>query len=243
MMRRPSLPSRTYHVWYVVIPAIFLLTFLASCGDKKNPPSSGGDSTAKVPADSMKGTGGVSAERGGYLVTVGGCNDCHTPFKMGAAGPEPDMTQMLSGHPEAMIMPPPPNLGNGPWMWAGAATLTAFAGPWGVSYAMNLTPDSTTGLGSWTEEIFVNTLRSGKHWGTSRPIMPPMPWQNYKLMTDDDLKSVFAFLRTIPAIKNKVPEYQPPAGAPTGGAPAPMKPDSAKPDSAKPDSAKRDTTI
>ena len=40
-------------------------------------------------------------ERGKYLVTVGGCNDCHTPLKMGAKGPEPDMSRMLSGHPDS----------------------------------------------------------------------------------------------------------------------------------------------
>src|SRR4051812_26973895 len=80
-------------------------------------------------------------ERGKYLVTIGGCNDCHTPLKMGPHGPEPDGSRRLSGHPEQMAMPPAPSLPKGPWMWTGAATNTAFAGPWGVSYARNLTPD------------------------------------------------------------------------------------------------------
>lgn len=159
-----------------------------------------------------------SVERGRYLVTVAGCNDCHTPFKMGANGPEPDIERMLSGHPERMELPPAP-AAQGPWIWSGAATNTAFAGPWGVSYATNLTPDRNTGIGIWTEDIFIRTLRTGRHWGHARPILPPMPWQNYKQMSDEDLKAMYAFLRTIPAIHNRVPEaiVAPPPSAPQAG--------------------------
>lgn len=151
-----------------------------------------------------------SVERGQYLVTVAGCNDCHTPFKMGAHGPEPDMTRMLAGHPQNLEMPPAP-ASQGPWIWSGAATNTAFAGPWGVSYASNLTPEPNTGLGIWTEDLFVKALRTGRHWGQARPILPPMPWQNYARMTDDDLKSIYAYLRTIPPVVNTVPESVPAA--------------------------------
>lgn len=145
-------------------------------------------------------------KRGQYLVTIGGCNDCHTPFKMGPNGPEPDMSRALSGHPEGLVMPPAPKMGDGPWVWAGAGTNTAFAGPWGVSYARNLTPENLTGTGIWTEDMFIQTLRTGKHWGVSRPILPPMPWQNYAQATDEDLKSIFAYLRTVQPIKNQVPD-------------------------------------
>lgn len=144
-------------------------------------------------------------ERGAYLVTISGCNDCHTPFRMGPKGPEPDMSRMLSGHPRSLVMPTPP-AGKGPWIWSGGATNTAFAGPWGVSYARNLTPDQVTGIGVWSEEMFVNTIRSGRHWGVGRPILPPMPWFNYARMTDEDLKSVYAYLRTIKPVKNEVPD-------------------------------------
>ena len=151
--------------------------------------------------------------RGMYIVNTSGCHDCHTPWKVGPQGPEPDMTLALSGHPESMKLPPPPKLGNGPWVWTAAGTNTAFAGPWGVSYTANLTPDRMTGIGIWTEDIFVKTIRSGRHWGVSRPILPPMPWTVYRNMTDEDLKSVFAYLRTIKPIKNQVPEpVAPPAG-------------------------------
>jgi hypothetical protein len=144
-------------------------------------------------------------ERGRALVNFGGCNDCHTPLKMGPNGPEPDMTRMLSGHPQQLVMPPPPKP-SGPWMWSGAATNTAFAGPWGVSYARNLTPDRLTGLGIWSEETFIETMRTGRHWGKSRPILPPMPWQNLNSLPDEDLKSIYAYLRSIKAIKNEVPD-------------------------------------
>jgi hypothetical protein len=145
-------------------------------------------------------------ERGRYLVTVGGCNDCHTPFKMTDKGPAPDMDRMLSGHPEQFKLPPPPKA-QGPWVWSGAATNTAFAGPWGVTYAANLTPDKNTGLGIWDEKMFIQAIRTGKHWGQGRPIMPPMPWQGYARMTDEDLKAVFAYLRSVPAVHNYVPDY------------------------------------
>ena len=151
--------------------------------------------------------------RGQYIVSTAGCHDCHTPWKMGPKGPEPDMTLALSGHPESMKLPPPPKLGNGPWVWSAAGTNTAFAGPWGVSYTANLTPDKMTGLGIWTEDIFIKTIRTGRHWGVSRPILPPMPWSVYRNLTDEDLKSVFAYLRTIKPIHNQVPEpLPPPAG-------------------------------
>ena len=151
--------------------------------------------------------------RGQYIVNTAGCHDCHTPWKVGPNGPEPDMTLALSGHPESMKLPPPPDLGKGPWVWTATGTNTAFAGPWGVSYTANLTPDRMTGIGIWTEDIFVKTIRSGRHWGVSRPILPPMPWTVYRNMTDEDLKSVFAYLRTIKPIRNQVPEpLPPPAG-------------------------------
>ncbi len=151
--------------------------------------------------------------RGEYLVTVMGCNDCHTPWTMGPQGPEPDTSRMLSGHPAEMEMPPPPDL-EGPWMLVGAATNTAYAGPWGTVYAYNLTPDST-GLGIWTEEMFVRALKTGWHMGIegSRRIMPPMPQPAYSHMSGEDLRAIFAYLQTIPPIENVVPAYEPPATA------------------------------
>jgi len=152
----------------------------------------------------------VRVARGRYLVSVIGCNDCHTPLKMGPHGPEPDLSRFLSGHPEAMRVTPPA-APQGAWLWSGIATNTAFAGPWGVSYTANLTPDRNTGLGIWTEDMFLRAIRTGRHMGTSREIAPPMPWPAFRNATDEDLKSIFAYLRTIPPVANHVPDYQPPA--------------------------------
>jgi hypothetical protein len=137
---------------------------------------------------------------------------------MGPNGPEPDMTRMLSGHPEGLQMPPPPQP-NGPWLWFAAATNSAYAGPWGISYAINLTPDPNTGLGggAWSADIFVKAIKSGRHFGTSRPIMPPMPWQAYSHYSEADLRAIYAYLMSIPPIVNHVPEAveaPPPPAAP-----------------------------
>ena len=151
-------------------------------------------------------------ERGKYLVTTSGCNDCHTPFKLGPNGPAPDMDRMLSGHPQDLEMPDPPELPEGPWAVVAAATNTAWAGPWGVSFTANLTPDKETGLGKWTLRNFIETIRTGRHLGRGRVILPPMPIPMYKHMTDEDLEAVFVYLQSIKPVENKVPEPRPPAG-------------------------------
>lgn len=143
--------------------------------------------------------------RGEYLVTIMACNDCHTPWILGPQGPEPDMTRELSGHPQDVPVPPAPTSSDG-WAWAGAATNTAFAGPWGISFTANLTPDPETGLGRWTADTFIAALRSGRHEGIGRPILPPMPYPMYRQATDDDLQAVFAYLQSLPPIRNRVPQ-------------------------------------
>jgi Cytochrome c len=149
--------------------------------------------------------------RGHYLVSTSGCHDCHTPFKLGPNGAEPDMSRALSGHPESLAMPPAPQLPPGPWLVTIAATNTAFAGPWGVSFTANLTPDADTGLGEWSLKNFMDTIRTGRHLGRGRPVLPPMPIPVYNNFTDDDLEAVYSYLRTIQPIRNRVPEPLPPA--------------------------------
>jgi hypothetical protein len=150
-------------------------------------------------------------ERGRYLVTVMDCNGCHTPFTPQG---EPDMSKMLSGHPEA-IKVTAGRPAQSPWLVSISETNTAWAGPWGVSYTSNLTPDRVTGIGSWNEQLFIDAIRQGKKSGVGRTLLPPMPWRMYANLTDDDLKAMFAYLQTVPAIANRVPEPLPPAGAPT----------------------------
>ena len=91
------------------------------------------------------------------------------------------------------------------WAWSGAATNTAFAGAWGVSFTANLTPDKETGLGEWTPEMFIATLRTGRHQGKGRPVLPPMPVKVYANATDDDLRAIFAYLQSLPPVSNRVP--------------------------------------
>jgi len=143
--------------------------------------------------------------RGAHIVAPAGCNDCHTPMKAGAHGPEPDMSRMLSGHPQDLALPPPPVAPDAPWPVAGSATGTAWAGPWGISYASNLTPDPATGIGGWSREDFIATIRTGRHLGKGRPVLPPMPIPAYRQLDDAELGAVYAYLRTIPAIANRVP--------------------------------------
>lgn len=157
---------------------------------------------------------GVSVERGEHLVAIMGCHDCHTPLKMGPNGPEPDMSRALSGHPESIGPLTPARLDGETWIAASAPTNTAHSGPWGISYTANLTPDVNTGIGIWTEDMFLKAIRLGKHMGTARPINPPMPWPAYRNATDDELKSIYAYLRSLKPFVNHVPDYQPPTGAP-----------------------------
>jgi len=157
-----------------------------------------------------KPTNADPVARGKYLVSFGGCNDCHTPFKVTDKGPVPDMARILSGHPRDTKLPSP-DLKPGPWFVA-TAGMTAWAGPWGITYAANLTPDTNTGLGIWTEDMFLKAMRTGKHMGDGRQILPPMPWQNLAALNDDDLKAIYAYLRTIPAISNEVPTPVSPNG-------------------------------
>ena len=150
-------------------------------------------------------------QKGKYLVNLGGCNHCHSPKVMTAMGPVPDTTKLLSGHPqnEAVMDVDPAMLNSRSWLLA-SMDLTAWIGPWGISYTANLTPDPETGLGDWTEDLFIKTLRSGKHMGVGRPILPPMPAADISRLTDEDLKAVFAYLHSIPAVKNQVPAPVPP---------------------------------
>ena len=137
-------------------------------------------------------------ERGRYLVTVGGCGDCHTPK---TASWEPDATRMLSGAPSIAPAPSKPAKAGEVVSSAGS---TAFHGSWGISYAANLTPDPETGIvKEYNEASFIKAMRTGKT-PDGGSILPPMPWPNYAKMTDDDLKATWAFLQSIKPVKNKV---------------------------------------
>lgn len=151
---------------------------------------------------------------GEHLVTVSGCHDCHSPKKMTPNGPEIDSSLLLSGHPSQM---PDIAVDRKEVEQKGLGVtqdLTAWVGPWGISYTANLTSDAT-GIGNWTEGQFMYAIRNGKSKGleNSRPLLPPMPWQMYRNFSDEELKSIFAFLKSTNPISNIVPPPKPPVTA------------------------------
>jgi hypothetical protein len=179
------------------LSALLVSALSAAIGGASSAPGSGTPRVAPDPNPAIA--------RGAYLVRAMGCNHCHTPFKMGPNGPEPDMSRELSGHPEALTMPPAPKLPEGPWVWTAAGTNTAYAGPWGVSFTANLTPDPETGLGRWTAETFIATMRTGRHEGKGRHLLPPMPFENIAALNDDDVRALFAYLQSLKPLRNRVP--------------------------------------
>lgn len=180
------------------------LLLLAHCTQKA--PDAQPEKLATSQADMVK--------RGEYLVTIGGCNDCHSPKIMTDKGPAPDPKRILSGHPADEALPPITDkkmIAPGQWSLFSPG-LTAAVGPWGTSFAANLTPDDT-GLGAWTFEQFKKAMREGKSKGLdgTRPLLPPMPWFNFVKATDEDLQAMFAYLQSLPPVKNTVPNPLPPS--------------------------------
>lgn len=162
---------------------------------------------------STKSTEPSQVERGKYLVMVGGCGDCHSPKIFAAAVPEPDTARLLSGYPSSAKLPEIPRGILGPAQWGALTTndMTAWVGPWGVSFSSNLTPHPATGIGNWSEAVFIQALKSGKFMGTSRDMLPPMPWQTIGKIADGDLRAIFAYLKSLPPIDNAIPEPIPPS--------------------------------
>lgn len=179
-----------------VILTGFFTIYLVSC-------NSNTDQKAMVASETKTLSKEDLIKRGDQLAAT--CNDCHSPKSMTQMGPVPDSSKLLSGHPANIPLPPidTKSLQPGNWM-SMAPDVTAFVGPWGISYAANLTPDSATGIGAWSEATFINTIRNGKHLGNGRPLAPPMPWQAISKLTDEDLKAVYAYLMSLPAVNNKV---------------------------------------
>jgi hypothetical protein len=152
---------------------------------------------------------------GEHLVLIAGCHDCHSPKKMTDHGPDIDWDRALSGHPSNA---PTPDVDRKDMESKGLAVtndLTAWVGPWGVSYTANLTSDAT-GIGNWEEINFLTAIRKGKYKGieTGRGLLPPMPWQMYNNFSDEELKAIFAYLKSTKPINNVVPAPLPPVSAP-----------------------------
>jgi len=191
--------------YFIVLAVITCFVFIAmSCtNSNQKPVENNSEVKAVSPEDIVK--------RGEYLVTIMGCNDCHSPKKMGPNGPEVIPELLLSGYPSdrPVVKFKDPMIKEGFGMFY--PDLTAGAGPWGVSFAANLTPDQS-GIGTWTEEQFKIALTQGKFKGIegSRMLLPPMPWFNYIQMKDEDVSAVFAYLKSIKPVVNVVPQPIPP---------------------------------
>lgn len=141
--------------------------------------------------------GGVSVDRGKYLVNITGCHDCHSPKSQGMT---PDPARLLSGRPSTTKIP-----SKADGEVHASLDLTAWWGPWGQTIASNLTPDPATGLPGkgYNEKTFLATMRSGKK-PNGTAVMPPMPIDVYQNLTDDDLRSIWAYLATLKPIRNAV---------------------------------------
>lgn len=184
---------------------------VAGCSQQsgENQPQAASQESAQTPmATPAAMTHDQMVARGRYLVAVGSCNDCHSPKVFTAEGGVfPDSTRLLSGHPADSPLPhfDPASVGPGKWTLFND-DFTACVGPWGVTFSQNLTPDTETGTGSWPKEMFIQALRTGKHLGSGRPIMPPMPWPSLAQASDEDLGAIYEFLHSLPPISNKVPD-------------------------------------
>ena len=180
----------------IIVFSVVTIGAIFSCSDKNE----------KKSDENKQASANTRIDHGRYLVTIMGCNDCHTPLKMGPTGPEPDMDRFLSGHPSNFPMPAVDTNALKNWVLF-TYTNTAIAGPWGISFTANITSDST-GIGTWKFAQFKKALTEGKYLGldSTRPLLPPMPWQNYKNIKDKDLKDMFAFLQSTKPIHNVVPQ-------------------------------------
>jgi hypothetical protein len=199
-----SIPQR------LILPAVGLFAAIGIAACNQTPPT-----PAAAPAPSAEDQAKAQVERGRLLISGGGCHDCHSPKKFDTGAPVPDESRLLSGHPESAGVPQPFKQGaEKVWTTHANDHLTAWSGAWGVSFAANLTPDDNTGIGIWTEQMFVDAIKQGKHMGTSRPILPPMPWTEYRHLPDEELKAMFAYLKSLPPIANRVPVPLTPDGKP-----------------------------
>jgi hypothetical protein len=166
----------------------------SSCSDHAKP-----DEVPAISQDSL-------VRRGAYLVTLAGCGDCHSPKVMTFMGPVPDTTRLFSGHRSGSPAPEVSKeaFAKGWVLFSGENT--AMATPGFVSFAANISSDST-GIGAWNFEQFKTAMTKGKYKGLpgGRDLYPPMPWPNYAQLEEGDLQAIFSYLKSTKPIHNIVP--------------------------------------
>lgn len=182
------------------LPLFFLALFLGACSSETSSTSTEDNAEVIASADDI-------IKHGEYMVTIMGCHDCHTPKKMGPNGPELIPELLLSGYPAERGIPEFDSKLTAQGYAMMVPDLTAFEGPWGISFAANLTPDET-GLKFWTEEQFKKAITQGKFKGldNGRTLLPPMPWFNLINLKDEDVHAIFMYLQSIQPVKNVVPQ-------------------------------------
>ena len=160
----------------------------------------------EVVAESLEPSVEDVVAHGEYLVGIMGCHDCHSPKRMGERGPEIIPELMLSGFPSdrPIVKFKSELIQQGFPMFY--PDLTAGAGPWGVSFAGNLTPHES-GIGNWTEEQFKRAVTQGKSKGleNGRMLLPPMPWEGFANLKDEDVHAIYSYLKSIDPVENVVP--------------------------------------
>lgn len=169
--------------------------------------TSGNESNTGNEVTSVSPDSETLIKRGEYLVKIIGCDHCHTPKMMTDQGPVPDLNRWLMGYPADEPLPEIAKEALGPGKWVLFNNdLTAAVGPWGVSFSANLTP-SESGIGNWSFENFKKSMAEGKHKGLDggRMVLPPMPWQSFGLINNEDLEAIYAYLQSIKPIDNVVP--------------------------------------
>ena len=142
---------------------------------------------------------------GKALVAQGKCGFCHTPVIDNSSAPP----KLLSGHPSDYELPDIPNtpVGSQQWMeFMANLDSTVWVNEEGLVYSANITPDEETGIGLWTEEMFINTMRTGKHPGWKRELRKPMPWLELSTLTNEQLTAIYAYLMSIEPVDNRVPD-------------------------------------
>jgi hypothetical protein len=145
-------------------------------------------------------------KRGGYLVNAMLCDDCHSPKSMGPNGPEIIQERRLSGYTSGNKLPDFDSTEIKKGWVIFSPDFTGIVGPWGASFAANITSDPT-GIGSWNYEQFKKAFMGGKLKGLNgtRDLLPPMPWQNFSKLDDRDVQAIYAFLKSTRPVRNVVP--------------------------------------
>jgi len=189
-------PKSILSLFSFLLITMFLLA-IVGCNQKPDPPTVTMYSPERL-------------EIGQAVVEGWNCSFCHTPQIEAPDGKlMPDPKRLMSGHPADEEVPTVPDMiiSSPEWMeFLDNLDSTVWATDDMLVFSANLTPDDNTGIGTWTEVEFVETIREGRHRGIERRIKYPMPWRELSELSDEELLSVYEYLMSLEPVNNKVPE-------------------------------------